>query len=251
VGLDNGDGGGTARNGVLETGEVDQTSYVCTPFTSCIQSGALSATLTPAIGITIGVSVAWDGTNFWFASGGDSGGNRLVRTDAAFGSAASFAPGKDFRSVFTKGDGTSTLFASEFGSTLISRQTSPGVFGTEANRATLVDSQMAVVWDDDASEYVSRSGTTLYRWAATGAALGTVTLASAPSGTGVAVCSSGYLTYDSSGPVLREHARSTGAVVGTVTLTGAPASPFALFAVADNRVWISTSNVWSIYEALR
>jgi len=31
VGLDNGDGGGTARNAVLETGEIDQTSYVCTP----------------------------------------------------------------------------------------------------------------------------------------------------------------------------------------------------------------------------
>jgi len=29
VGIDNGDGGGTARNGILETGEVDATSYVC------------------------------------------------------------------------------------------------------------------------------------------------------------------------------------------------------------------------------
>jgi uncharacterized protein (TIGR03382 family) len=29
VGLDNGDGGGTANNGVLEPGEIDSTSYVC------------------------------------------------------------------------------------------------------------------------------------------------------------------------------------------------------------------------------
>jgi hypothetical protein len=29
VGLDNGDGGGTARDNVLQTGEIDQTSYVC------------------------------------------------------------------------------------------------------------------------------------------------------------------------------------------------------------------------------
>jgi hypothetical protein len=28
-GLDNGDGGGTARNGILETGEIDATTYVC------------------------------------------------------------------------------------------------------------------------------------------------------------------------------------------------------------------------------
>jgi hypothetical protein len=31
VGLDNGDGGGTARNGTLEAGEVDSTAYVCGP----------------------------------------------------------------------------------------------------------------------------------------------------------------------------------------------------------------------------
>jgi hypothetical protein len=31
VGLDNGDGGGTARNGTLETGEVDSTANVCNP----------------------------------------------------------------------------------------------------------------------------------------------------------------------------------------------------------------------------
>jgi hypothetical protein len=31
VGLDNGDGGGTARDGVLQTSEIDDTDYVCSP----------------------------------------------------------------------------------------------------------------------------------------------------------------------------------------------------------------------------
>jgi hypothetical protein len=31
VGVDNGDGGGTAGNGMLEAGEVDEIAYVCTP----------------------------------------------------------------------------------------------------------------------------------------------------------------------------------------------------------------------------
>jgi len=35
VGLDNGDGGGTARNGTLEAGEIDNTSYICPAFASC------------------------------------------------------------------------------------------------------------------------------------------------------------------------------------------------------------------------
>jgi hypothetical protein len=254
VGLDNGDGGGTARNGILETGEVDQTSYVCTPLTPCsgVRSGAtVSATITPDIGIAAtGVGVAWDGTNFWFSSGGASGGTRLVRTDQAFGNATPFVPNKDFRSLFTKGDGTTAIFASEFNSSIITRQTSPGVFATEVTRATFVSSQLAVAWDESSEEYIGRSSATLHRFDSTGAAVGTVTLASAPSGTGVAACRSGYLTYDSSGPTLRQHDKTTGAVTGTVTLTGGPSSPEALFAVAARRVWISAGTTWSVYDAL-
>lgn len=45
-GLDNGDGGGTARDGVLQPGEVDQTDYLC----SC---GRLSTTLSAAVSVSV------------------------------------------------------------------------------------------------------------------------------------------------------------------------------------------------------
>ena len=44
VGLDNGDGGGTAGNATLETGEIDQTSYVCDGEIALSGSGTLGVT---------------------------------------------------------------------------------------------------------------------------------------------------------------------------------------------------------------
>jgi M6 family metalloprotease-like protein len=121
------------------------------------------------------VSLAFDGTNFWSANGGDIGGNRLARYTAAGGFLAAFAPGIDFRSLFTDAGGR--LYAREYSSANILRQTTPGTFVTHVTLSGgSLDDNAAVVLNGNANEYIAMTNGVVLRWSTNGSFLGTVTL---------------------------------------------------------------------------
>jgi len=252
AGLDNGDGGGTARNGVLENGEIDTSTNVCAFVNSCLRSGSFSAVMSVTVGFDTMMSVAWDGTNYWFASGGDSDSNRLTRTNASLGAATDFSPGIDFRSVFTKTDGVPPIYASEYASMQIRRSTGPGIFTNDVVLAGSNDEQTDVEWDSTKSEFIARFDSTVYRWNSTGASLPSVTLVSAPSGEGLNSCNTGYLTYDAGTHIVRDHDKVTGAVRNLVTLNATGFPYDGRLSIANHKIWIcDTSGAWQAFDALK
>src|SRR5205823_1080964 len=80
-----------------------------------------------ALGPTV-MTMAFDGTSYWEASGGSPSGTRLARYDLGGTLMNTYAPGLDFRSVFA--DVAGNLYARAFNSPVIYRQTTPGVFST-------------------------------------------------------------------------------------------------------------------------
>jgi uncharacterized repeat protein (TIGR01451 family) len=134
-----------------------------------------STTFTDGLsGTTIGL--AFDGTNYWSVSGGGPSGNRLARYDAAGAVLNTYAPGLDFRSVFTTANGT--VLARAFSDPVIYRQNAPGGFvnsGVTLTGGTL-DDQSAVVLNGAGNEYLAMASGTVSRWSTNGTYLGSVTL---------------------------------------------------------------------------
>jgi hypothetical protein len=100
------------------------------------------------------VGLAFDGVNYWSGSGGTSGGTREARYTTGGVNDGLFAPGLDFRSVFT--DAAGTVYARAFADPTIYSQSPPGTFGA---LTTLVggplDSQSSVVLNGAGDEVSS------------------------------------------------------------------------------------------------
>ncbi len=123
------------------------------------------------------MTLAWDGTSFWSCSGGSPGGDRLARYSAAGALMQLYQPNIDFRSVFTKGDGTQPVYGREYSSTQVRVQTAPGSFGFDVSLAGgSIDAQSALVWDADSSQFVAFNAGTVTRWNSNGTFASTVTL---------------------------------------------------------------------------
>lgn len=123
------------------------------------------------------MTLAWDGNEFWSCSGGSNGGVRLARYSALGALVNSYQPGIDFRSVFTKGDGTSPVYAREYGSQQIRVQAAAGSFnnGIVLNGGA-IDAQSAVVYDAATSQFVALNAGTVTRWTDAGAFVSNTTL---------------------------------------------------------------------------
>ena len=74
------------------------------------------------------MTVTWDGVNLWTSSGGSSSGERLSQYTSGGSFLSDYFPGRDVRSVFTKGDGTGPVYMRSYASSTIDVQTSPGSF---------------------------------------------------------------------------------------------------------------------------
>lgn len=146
------------------------------------------------------MTIAYDGSNYWSTSGGSSSGTREARYNATGTSTGTYAPGVDFRSIFT--DAAGNVYARGYGNNQILKQTAPGVF---ASYLSLIggplDAQSSVVLNED-GEFVAQSGGTVSRWSATGAFLGSFTLsgfagseASYPQGRGITATADHVFTY--------------------------------------------------------
>ena len=154
------------------------------------------------------MTMTFDGTNYWSCAGGFSTGLRLARYSLSGALVATYSPGLDFRSVFTRADGT--VLARVFNSGVIYRQTSPGVFASSGVTLTggTLDSQSSVVLNGAGNEYQAVSGGVVSRWSTNGTYLGSVTLSGfgsvsgeniSPQSRGLGVLGNLWLTYSGSG----------------------------------------------------
>ena len=152
--------------------------------------------------------MAFDGTNYWACSGGSSVGVRLARYTSSGALVATYSPGLDFRSVFTRADGT--LLARAFDSGVIYQQTRPGVFAASGTTLTggSLSSQSAVVLNAAGTEYQAMNGGLVSRWSTNGTYLGSVALSgfgsltgenTSPQNRALGVFGNLWLTYNGNG----------------------------------------------------
>ncbi len=240
------------------SGCTDQTDTDCAmPFNQTAYNAVLTFADAPGMQQTT-MGIAWDGSSLWSSCGGSSGGIRLAQFNGAGGVLATYSPGIDFRSVFTKGDGTSPLYARPISTMQIRVQTSPGVFANDVLLAGSLDSQCSVAWDGDNNLFVAMEGGTLYRWNATGGQLPNVSLSgwgsmngenTYPQDRGVATTGGFYFTY--SNGVLSAWS-DQGVRIDTTNLNGAGTSFDSHFSLsyAQGKVWIidATGGTWRGYD---
>lgn len=143
------------------------------------------------------MTIAYANGQYYSSSGGGTGGTRLAQYDSAGVTTNTYAPGLDFRSVFSDKGGH--ILARAFGSNTVYRQDAPGVF---TSLLTLtggsLDSQASVVMNA-AGEFVANSNGLIDVWSATGEHVNSFNLAgysgSYPASRGVAVARDVLLTY--------------------------------------------------------
>jgi hypothetical protein len=122
-------------------------------------------TFRDAIGNT-SMTIAYDGANYWSASGGSSSGTRYAQYDSAGNSLSTFSPGIDFRSVFTDAGGN--VYARGYASSTIYQQTAPGVFASFLSLSGgSLDAQSAVVMNNS-GKFVAMQGGNVNIWDASG-----------------------------------------------------------------------------------
>ncbi len=154
------------------------------------------------------MGIAFDGTNYWSVSGDETNGNRLAQYGLTGALIATYSPGLDFRSVFTKADGT--VLARAYNSPIIYQQTSPGVMTSSGITLTggTLDQQASVALNGAGTEFIAMSGGVVSRWDTGGNYLGSVTLQGFgtlgnenvyPQNRGIAAFGNVWLTYDGGG----------------------------------------------------
>ena len=171
-----------------------------------------SLTLTDAIPASTTTGIAYDGTNYWDCAGGSTSGLRLGCYTASGALIGTYSPGLDFRSVFTRPDGT--VLARAYNTNVIYVQTSPGVFvnsGISLAGGTL-NAQSSVVLSGAGTEFDAMYVGVVSRWSTNGAYLGSVNLQgygsvsgenalpnSSPQNRGLAALGNLWLTYNGGG----------------------------------------------------
>jgi hypothetical protein len=206
------------------------------------------------------MTLAFDGTSYWSSSGGSSGGVRLAQYDSAGAPVGTYAPGLDFRSVFTSG---TTVYARQYNDNTIFSQTSPGVFApTGTVLAGPLDDQSSVTLNHLGTGYIAKQSLIagVEKYDLSGNFLGTDPLTGYGSmfGEGVypqdrgAVMAPGapyYLTY-SNGDLSAWDL--TGTRIDTTTLIGAGTSFDSHFSLsfANGLLWIvdGPGGLWRGYD---
>lgn len=247
-----------------EPGQACRASESCSDG-ACVQAGCVgfsAASFDPAITFADAtenttVGIAWDGIGYWSVAGGTTGGLNEGQHDAAGGVLATFAPNIDFRSIFTRGDGTAVVYARGFASPTILVQGVPGTWSAAVDLVGgSLDDQAVVAWDGLAGEHIAFNDGTLSRWDAAGAFLGTVafpdygaiaTEHDFPQSRSIAWAQGCYLTIV--GTTLSAW-DDMGARVGTATLNVA-GDPFTInlsLSVANGHVTVSDGTQWQGYD---
>lgn len=223
------------------TGSSFRTNY----FASLTFTNGLPATTMP---------IAFDGTNYWSASGGSPVGVRYARYDTNGVLLATFSPGLDFRSVFT--DGTGVVLARAFNDPTIYRQSTAGTFvpsGVTLTGGTL-DSQSSVVLNGAGTEYIAMSAGVLSRWDPEGNYLGSVNLqgfgsvageTNVPQNHAISAFGDFWLTYNGAG--ILSVWDTTGIRLTKINLSGAGNSAESswAFSYCNGKAFVVDSSVGS------
>ncbi len=208
---------------------------------------------------TTTMTLAWDGTSYWSSSGGSPSGARYAKYDAAGNLLGTYAPGLDFRSVFTKEGSGSTVYGRQYANPTVYQQTSPGVFGGAITLSGgTLDAQAAVTYNTGSTEFNAFLAGTMYRWNTGGTYLGSVSFAgfggvasenNYPQNRGIATAGGYFLTY--ANQVLSVWS-AAGARLSQSTLVGAGTSFDSHFSLsyADSKVWIVdvAGGAWRGYD---
>jgi hypothetical protein len=219
---------------------------------------AATQTFTDALATTT-MMLDWDGTGYWSCSGGSNTGVREAHYSAAFAVQNTYSPGLDFRSIFS--DAAGNVYARQYNSPTIYKQTSPGVFssyGTLASMSSPQWPQAGVVLNGSGTGYVSQDSGVIYKWDLTGAQTGTITLTgfgtlnsenASPQNARLAAWGSYYLTYSNG---ILSAWDASGVRAGQMTLTGAGTSFDANWSLsyANGYVWIvdAAGGLWRGYQ---
>ncbi len=210
----------------------------------------------PGVGST-SMTIAYDGSNYWTSSGGSSSGTRLGRFTTGGSWVSGYAAGRDFRSVFTKGDGIAPIYQREYNDRLIDVMSSPGVFsGSVTLSGGSLDAQSAVVWDDINDQFVAQYNGRVDVWNGSGTWVKSVSLSgysgaelTYPQNRGVAAVGGCYITYYGQTISLWN---SSGVREDTATLVGAGTGfdSYFSFSYADGMFWVidSAYGTWRGYD---
>ncbi len=168
-----------------------------------VRGDLIQATSFPdALGSTT-MTIAYDGTYYWSSTGGSAGEIREAQYDSSGNLIATYAPGLDFRSIFTNAAGQ--VFARAYSDPRIYIQTSPGVFTPYATLSggSLHD-QSSVVLNGAGTEYIAMLVGSVSRWDLGGNFLGSTILSgygsgdgetSYPQNRGIGAAGNSYFTY--------------------------------------------------------
>jgi uncharacterized repeat protein (TIGR01451 family) len=150
------------------------------------------------------MTMAFDGASYWASAGSPPSGVRLARYDILGNLQATYSPGMDFRSVFT--DSAGNLYGRVYASSIIYRQTAPGIF---SNYVTLaagpLDAQSSVVLNGNGTEFIAMASGLVSRWLIDGTFIGTTNLVGfgalpgeniSPQNRGIAAIGNYWVTYD-------------------------------------------------------
>ena len=236
--------------GVENTSSINNDNDTVFPQTSY----TASLTFTSALAMTP-IGLAWDGTNLWTCTGGNVTGQQLARYTATGASLNTYGSGLDFRSLFTKGDGTSPIYKSNTDAVVQVQ----GTFGSFSNHVTLGSpapvTDGALVYDATRAHYVAFNAGIVRRWDDSGAVLTGVTLSGYGTQTGeagtqgfrIATANGYYLTFVNTTQVLSAWDES-GTRVATTTLTSASSpGPYSM-SYAQGKVWVIDGTTWSGYD---
>jgi hypothetical protein len=249
VGLDNGDGGGTAGDRVLQSGEIDQTRYVCNADAPIFNASAVSSSTTVPVGGGIAMNVAWDGANYWLAS---HTGVWTMNPQTFVQTSVPLAGSPSPRSVFTKGDGTSSVYLWFAGDAALYDVNASGFSATGGSLQNGAN-DFQLCWDDVSSKYVGRADDTFYHWNASGVELPTTSaqpaIPAASWNFGAAMYRGRFIVYNHATNSLDAYSR-TGALTESVVLSDRNVESYGI-SVANHKVWVSFASEWRAYDVLR
>lgn len=195
------------------------------------------------------MTLAYDGNHYYSSSGGGPSGIRETMYSNTGLYQAGYAPGLDFRSIFTNNSGG--ILARQYASNIIYRQTSPGVF---ANSVSLIGGRLdeqANVDMNDLGQFVSQQFGNVSVWNANGSLAKTFALnnfsANSYNAMVSIVAGGNYLfTYDSG--ILKAW-DYTGLLLDSTVLSGAGDAGYSL-SYTNGRIFIDDANtdVWRGYN---
>ncbi len=194
------------------------------------------------------MGIAWDGSSFWVGGNGTLGGFTEARYDGTGKFLADYQPGIGFSAIYTKGDGTSPVFARANTWLVVERQLSPGQWSGEMTLAgPSPPAATGIAWDADHNEFIALMDGILYRWDSTGKALAQVPFqnfgtmnseGNYPANRRIAWAYGYYLTYSKQ---YISAWNSAGVRVASAKLNGAGVTDFDSawsFSFAQGKAWV-------------